>query len=100
MLIVTGYIHISPADLTEFYNELKELAVATRQRVGNISYDAAVVDPVMGRLLISERWSDQAALSAHLGAADTQVFIRRWQDRMQGDIRKYDAFNERALVDS
>ncbi|EJC83247.1 hypothetical protein Rleg4DRAFT_7029 [Rhizobium leguminosarum bv. trifolii WSM2297] len=98
MLIVTGYMHIDPADLAEFLGALQVLAVATRQRAGNVSYDVAVTDPAAGRLLISERWSDQSALSAHLEAPDTQAFVARWQGRMEGDIRKYDAFNERDLI--
>ncbi|HTO34572.1 MAG TPA: antibiotic biosynthesis monooxygenase [Pararhizobium sp.] len=100
MLIVTGYIHVDPADLTQFLGDLQVLSVATRQRAGNISYDAAVADPEAGQLLISERWSDQSALSAHLGAIDTQAFVSRWQGHMQGDIRKYDASNERGLLEN
>lgn len=99
MLTVTGYMHIDPADLVQFLGDLQALAVATRQRAGNISYDAAVDDPLAGRLLLSERWSDQSALSAHLSAEDTVAFVSRWQARMRGDVRKYDASNERNLVE-
>jgi quinol monooxygenase YgiN len=48
--------------------------------------------------LIAERWHDQAALTAHLEAAETAAFIERWQHRMRGDIRKYDASNGRELM--
>lgn len=99
MLIVTGYMHIDPTNLVRFVEDLERLAASTRRRVGNISYDAAVVDPQAGRLVIAERWQDQAALNAHLEASDTVAFIMRWQGRMQGDIRKYDALNERDLSD-
>ncbi len=99
MLIVTGYVNVDSADLAEFAAELKSLAAATRQRAGNISYDAALDDPETGRLLVAERWRDQAALTAHLEAEDTLAFVNRWQGRMRGDIRKYDASNERALGD-
>ena len=44
-----------------------------------------------------DRWRDQPALTAHLEARDTLAFLNRWQGRMRGDIRKYDAMNERAL---
>ncbi|CAK7261903.1 MULTISPECIES: putative quinol monooxygenase [unclassified Shinella] len=71
----------------------------TRQRPGNISYDAALDDPGMGRLLIAERWTDQAALSAHLNTEETKAFVARWQGRMRGDVRKFDASNERSLQD-
>jgi quinol monooxygenase YgiN len=97
MLIVTGHIHVSPPDLPSFLSELNTLAVSTREREGNISYDAAADDPPSGRLLISERWADEAALNAHLLSPDTNAFVRRWAGRMRGDIRIYDASNERRL---
>lgn len=100
MIIVTGYMHVDPADLAAFRADLKTLALATRQREGNISYDAALEDPEDGRLLIAERWANQAALTAHLEAKDTLAFVKRWQGRMRGDIRKYDAANERELGDA
>lgn len=99
MLIVMGYMYVDPADLVQFSADLKSLSVTTRQREGNISYDAAEDDPGNGRLLIAERWRDQAALTAHLEAEDTLAFINRWQGRIHGDVWKYDASNERELVD-
>jgi quinol monooxygenase YgiN len=99
MLIVTGYTHVDPSDAPQFLIELKDLAIVTRRRPGNISYDAALDDPDAGRLLIAERWTDQAALSAHLDATETKAFVARWQARMRGDVRKFDASNERGLLD-
>jgi quinol monooxygenase YgiN len=97
MLIVMGYMHVDRADLTEFYADLEQLAITARQRQGNVSYDAALDDTEAGRLLVAERWADQAALTSHLLAEDTLAFIERWQSRMRGDIRKYDASNEKEL---
>jgi quinol monooxygenase YgiN len=93
-------MRVDPADLPQFLQDLQTLAVATRQRNGNISYDTAVNDTVTGELLVSERWVDQSALSAHLEAVDTAAFVSRWQGRMHGNIRKYDASNERSLTES
>ncbi len=99
MLIVTGYVQVEPSELVQFCNEFRDLATATRQRTGNLSYDAAVDDPQDGRLLVFERWEDQASLSAHLEAADTRAFINRWRGRMRGNVDKYDASNKRGLMD-
>lgn len=99
MLIITGYMHIDPTEVPQFLAELKDLAVVTKQRPGSLSYDAALDDPETGRLLIAERWTDQEALSAHLAAAETKAFVARWQGRMRGDVRKFDASNERGLLD-
>ncbi len=55
MLIVAGYISVDPADLDQFHNDLNALSVATRKRIGNISYNAAIDEPGAGRLLVLER---------------------------------------------
>ncbi len=99
MLIVMGYMHVDPSDVRQFLTDLKDLAIVTRRRPGNISYDAALEDPDAGRLLIAERWTEQAALIAHLDATETKAFVARWQARMRGDVRKFDASYERGLLD-
>jgi len=99
MLIVTGYVQVEPSELAQFCNEFRVLATATRQRTGNLFYDAAVDDPQDGRLLVVERWESQESLSAHLEAADTVAFVNRWRGRMRGNIEKYDASNKRGLMD-
>jgi quinol monooxygenase YgiN len=58
-----------------------------------------VDDPLAGRLLIAERWRDQAALTAHLQAVDTMAFVARWGHVIKGEILKYDALRERGLMD-
>ncbi len=98
MLIVTGHMYVNPSDLSRFHAELQAIAAIVRQRPGNLSYDAAVDDPKAGRLLIVERWHDQAALNAHLDAPVMKAFVQRWRDKMRGEIRKYDASNERDLM--
>jgi len=88
MIVVIGYMHVEPNEFEQFFDDLEVLATAARKRMGNISFDAAASDAKIGRLLIAERWSNQAALTAHLDATDTVDFVRRWQHRMWGDIRK------------
>jgi quinol monooxygenase YgiN len=100
MIIVTGYVQVPPSELEPFTRDLADLAEATRQQDGVVSYDAAVVDASRGRLLVMERWRDQQALSAHLAAADTVAFVARWGPRLSADVRKYDATRERALADA
>lgn len=99
MLIVMGHIHVDPADVVHFMEEIRVLAVLARQRVGNISFDVAADDAEAGRLLVTERWVDQPALTAHLEAVATNAFVERWSGRMRGKIAKYDASNERGLMD-
>lgn len=100
MIIVTGYIYVPPTKLTPFMTDFAALASVTRQRNGNISYDTAVLNAQSGKLLVTERWADQAALSDHLNASETEGFISKWRDQMQGDIHKYDVLNERDLLEN
>ncbi|TPN56100.1 MULTISPECIES: putative quinol monooxygenase [unclassified Mesorhizobium] len=99
MLIVTGYMYVEPSSVAEFVQDIQNLSIATRQRDGNLSYDAAVDDPLAGRLLVAERWRDQAALTAHLHATDTMAFVGRWGDTIRGEILKYDVLRKRGLMD-
>jgi quinol monooxygenase YgiN len=99
MLIVTGLVHVETFDLDQFRADIHALAHTSRQRDGNLFYGVALDDPRAGRLLVVERWRDQASLAAHLNAPDTLEFMERWRTRMRGDIHKYDATNERALMD-
>ncbi|ORM61950.1 antibiotic biosynthesis monooxygenase [Pantoea rodasii] len=97
MIIVTGHLFVPPTELQAFMADFSSLACCTRQREGNLFYEAAIADPLSGKLLISERWADEESLSSHLKASDTRTFVSRWQARIKGDIRKYDAFNERGV---
>lgn len=99
MLIVTGHMFVEPSSIAAFVEHLQNLAIAARQRDGNLAYEAAVDNLIAGRLLIAERWRDQTALTAHLQATDTVAFVGRWSHTMRGEIFKYDALNERGLMD-
>ena len=99
MLIVTGYVQVDASQLAQFCNEFRLLAKAAWRRTGNLSYSAAIDDLQNDRLLVVERWEDQASLSAHLEAADTVAFVNRWRGRLRSNIEKYDVSNKRGLMD-
>ena len=98
MLIVTGTLLVPPPDLARFVAEMSDLTDVARKRDGNLSYDAAVLDAELGRLLVAERWRGEAALAAHLRAEETTAFVSRWAGRLLGDVRVYDVENERPLA--
>jgi quinol monooxygenase YgiN len=50
-------------------------------------------------MLVAERWQDQESLSAHLEAPKTVAFVKKWMNRFEGELLKYDAANERSLMD-
>ena len=59
----------------------------------------AVDDAAAGRMLVVERWQDQASLTSHLETHRTATFLEKWMTRVKSDVLKYDASNERSLMD-
>lgn len=98
MLIVIGHIHIEAADVTAFIAEMARFGEAARARYGCLFFAVGPEDSAAGRILVAERWRDQAALDAHLAAEDTAAFVTRWKSRMESDVSKFDAANERGLM--
>ena len=97
MLIVIGHIHVNPSDADEFLADLQALSHVVKAKAGCLLYTGALEDAHTGRVLVVERWRDQAALSAHLEAPHTSEFVGKWMHRMESDVQKYDASNERPL---
>ena len=68
MVIVIGTFAVDPARRDEFLAERLERMRTSRAEAGCLEYTFASdpLDP--GRVLLTERWADQAALDAHLAA--------------------------------
>ncbi len=68
MVIVIGTFAVDPARRDEFLAERLERMRTSRAEAGCFEYTFAPdpLDP--GRVLLTERWADQAALDAHLAA--------------------------------
>lgn len=66
MLIVAGHFVVDPADREAFVAGRVEAMVATRTEGGCLEYVIAAdpVDP--DRVILFERWADQAAFDAHM----------------------------------
>jgi quinol monooxygenase YgiN len=99
MIIVLGHVHIDPADMLQFREDIAALDPSRRPASGCLLYRVVQDDAASGRLLVIERWRDQPALTAHLHSQATGDFIRKWSGRMRGDVLKYDTENGRGLMD-
>ncbi len=98
MIVLMGHVQVDASDADGFLVDVRALAGAARARDGCRFYSVAPEEAGAGRMLVVERWRDQAALTAHLEARDTVAFVAKWASRMQGDVLKYDAANERSLM--
>ena len=68
MLIVAGHFEVDPADQAAFVAGRVEAMKTTRAENGCLEY-AMTADPVdPSRVLLFERWADQAAFDAHMAA--------------------------------
>jgi quinol monooxygenase YgiN len=99
MIAIMGYVHLDASDANEFLADIQVLATTTRAEKGCLFYTVALDDAGAGRMLVAERWQDQKSLSAHLEAPKTVAFVKKWMNRFEGELLKYDAANERSLMD-
>jgi quinol monooxygenase YgiN len=66
MLIVAGHFEVAPADQEAFVASKVEAMMRTRAEAGCLEY-AMTVDPLdPTRVLLFERWADQASFDSHM----------------------------------
>lgn len=71
MLIVAGHFEVDPADQEAFVAGRVESIVRTRAEAGCLEY-VMCADPVdKSRVILLERWADQAAFDGHIAGLAT-----------------------------
>ena len=92
MLIVAGHFEVDPADQEAFVASKVEAMERTRAEAGCLEY-AMTVDPLdPTRVLLFERWADQAAFDAHMAGLATAPKCHR--PRAEG-LRREDLRHQR-----
>ena len=98
MVIVGGEFELDPSQREQFIADRAELMRESRAEPGCIEYTFAADPLTPGRVVLFERWEDQAALDAHL-------VIRRASSPPPDDVAPisssiviYDVSGERRLV--
>jgi quinol monooxygenase YgiN len=96
MLIVAGHFVVDPADQEAFVAGRVDAMTATRAEPGCLEY-AMTVDPVdPTRVILFERWADQASLDAHMAGLATAP--KSTGPAPKGfDVKIYDIAGERAF---
>jgi quinol monooxygenase YgiN len=96
VVIVAGSFEVDPEQREEFVASRHESMKKSRSEPGNLEYTVAAdpIDP--GRVILYERWVDQAALDAHIagirqGGAPQAVAPK------SASILVYDIAGERSL---
>lgn len=96
MLIVAGHFIVDPADQAAFVAGRVEAMTHTRTEGGCLEYVMSA-DPVDAtRVMLFERWADQAAFDAHM--ANLQNGPRPTGPAPKGfDVKIYDISGERSF---
>lgn len=74
MIIVMGYAQAAPGEIDRIIDGMKAMVAATNAEDGcdHYGFSRDVHDP--DRMIISERWRDQAALDAHFASPHMATF--------------------------
>jgi quinol monooxygenase YgiN len=100
MIIVMGYAHTAPGEIDRVQAGLAAMVAATNAEDGCEYYGFSrdVNDP--DRMIISERWRDQAALDAHFASAHMATFnaLLGTVDMKDVSVRAYENGEMRVLI--
>ena len=100
MIIVTGQLTISPSQLQDMSEQIASAMQFARADAGCIAYSMAIEDAKNGRVIILEKWEDEASLKAHLSQPEVESFVELLQRVVTDiDLKMYDAQNERVVAD-
>ena len=100
MILVSGFFVIDPTKLDRATELVTALVSTTREEPGNIDYSFASVLGDPGRLVITERWEDQASLDAHMVAPHFLEFMGATGELgiTQAEVTKFEIASESKLV--
>jgi quinol monooxygenase YgiN len=99
MIIVTGTVTCDPAHAREYAESGRAVSEITRGEPGCVSHNMLLENEAEGRLVIIERWRDEASLKAHMNTPHIAEFSRRYGGMVTGsDVMLYDAGEPRSLM--
>jgi len=88
----------APFDVKDFLADIEVIGPGTRAEKGYLFYAVTLDDARAERMVVAERWRDQASLTAHLEGPQTASF-QKWINRIRIEALRYDASNERPIID-
>ncbi len=86
LLNVVASIPVKPEAADEVRAALQTLVAATRQEEGCVSYDLYESAGAPGTFVTLERWTDAAALDAHMGMPHVADAFAAAGDALSGEV--------------
>lgn len=99
MIIVAGHIKTDPSRVEKLASLLRSGRERARSEDGCLAYEFALDEKDAGTILVYERWRDQAALNTHLSQPEIGELLGGWADKIEIQVKKFDASNERGFGD-
>lgn len=97
MIIIMGYISITPSLLKEYIVDVADINPSTTKAEGCSFYSVTIDHNMEGRITVAEQWKNEESLSRHLKSKQVANFMQKWNSHMQGEVTKFDASNPRDL---
>jgi len=99
MIITITRVEFDPEALDALQPVFDDMARASWEESGCLSYSVAVESRSDGICTVVERWKTEAALHAHMASPTVQTFKERISYAVRSvDARIYDVANERDLT--
>lgn len=99
MIILAGYMHTKPELAEELLGALNSLVEPTLKEEGCLDYAFALQEGGNGSILVYERWTSQELLNKHLAQPSIGAVLGDWAEKIEIDVKKFDASNERGFMD-
>lgn len=100
MIIVEGWVDLEPGELEKFAGAATAMVAATLKEDGCLHYSMAADLGQPDVVRISERWRDEAALTAHFASPHMGEFNKALAglNRKGADVRAYHGEEVRRLI--
>ncbi|MBL8538261.1 MAG: antibiotic biosynthesis monooxygenase [Hyphomonadaceae bacterium] len=100
MIVIQGYLKVSPENVARVREAAAPLIAATRQEPGCIAYAFAEDLGEPGLIHIAERWASEEALAAHNKTPHLAAFMGQMPGLGPSAVRiaRYDAGGEKVLI--
>lgn len=85
-LHVVATIPVSPEHVDDLREALRGLVAATREEPGCVSYELFESGAAPGVFVTVERWTDQAAVDAHLQSDHVAAAFAAADGKLAGDV--------------
>jgi len=98
MIFVAGTLTVNPALLPQFQQDVAAMVARVREEEGCLHYSLLTEDAQTGLVNVLERWTDDAALSRHLGQPWIVEFFNKYANHLLAlNVKVYDISGERVL---